>query len=170
MKSRYLLLLALMLLSLCEGCATPPSIKEISAPELVLTDISFKEIRIGSIKFDAWLDIRNEGKVPLYIEYMKVDLLINDSPLGTGYSDKEIKIDKFKNKRVKLEYVLGMVSATSTVIQLIQNKDFRYTVKGSYSFKTREGHLDMPFEKKGRFIGAAAKEKQPADTEQKEKP
>ena len=147
------------------GCAGLPSVKDIKEPELLLADISFKEIKIGSMKFDVRLDIRNASSVPLYVEYLKADLFIAGSPLGTAHSSRSFKIDKFKSKSVKLEYRMGMFGAAQTIVQLIKSKDFSYTVSGFYTFNTKEGYQDIIFEKKGHFASGPEKNVEGAQKE-----
>jgi len=160
---------AFILMSFCailvclSGCASLPSINQISEPELGLADIAFEEIKIGSMKFHVWLDIRNTNKVPLYIDYIRADLFIADSILGTAETDGDIKIGRLKTKRVRLEYTVGMAGAAQTLIRVIQKKDFAYTVKGVYYFNTKEGLKDMPFERKGRFTTRPKKKGEPEE-------
>ena len=151
MKRACVFLCLMVFIVLFAGCAGLPSAKDIKEPDLVLSNIAVKEIKIVSMEFDVWLDIRNTSSVPLYVEYMKADLSISDSALGTAHTTKSFKIDKFKSKRVKLEYIIGMFGATQTAVQLIKSKDFGYAVEGFYTFKTREGYHDILFEKKGHF-------------------
>jgi hypothetical protein len=150
--------MASAIIILVSGCVSLPSIKEISPPELVLADISFEEIRIGTMKFNVWVDIRNINKVPLSIDYMKADLMIADSILGAADTDRNIRIDKFETKRVELEYTIGMAGATQTVIRLVQKRGFDYTIKGLYYFNTLEGLEPMPFEQKGFYAQGSTEE------------
>ena len=158
MNRAHILLCFYSILICLSGCASLPSIHEISEPELVLSEITFEEIRIGNIKFHVWLDITNTNKVPLYIDYIKADLFIEDSALGAAETDTDVKIGKLKTKRVKLEYSVGMAGASQTLIRVIQNRDFAYMIKGIYYFNTVEGLKDMPFERKGYFTGSPGRE------------
>ena len=139
----------LLVTLLVAGCATyVPHADEITDVRVDLVNVEPEDVSIGSIEWDVTVRVANPNSFDLKLEYLEATLDIGDTRLGTG-GKKDITVPKYDDEEVTLTVHTSTLGIASSILGVIQSKDFNYTMGAEVTYKTQEGPLRRRLETSG---------------------
>lgn len=130
-----------LMLLLAVGCASyiprPDEIRDVRAD---LVDIDVEKASLTELEFEVAVRVTNPNDFDLRIEYLEVGLDISGTRLSQG-STKGFTIAKYDDKEAKIPVHMSTLAISLSILNLIESKEFTYTMSAEVTYKTREGPL-----------------------------
>ncbi len=139
MKGRIALLVVVLIVSV--GCASyVPRADEIRDVRIDLADLDLEKASPLEFEFEVAVRVANPNDFDLRIEYLEVGLDISGTRLSRG-SLKDFTVSKHDDKEVKIPVHVSTLAISLSILNLIESKEFTYTMSAEVTYKTQEGSL-----------------------------
>jgi LEA14-like dessication related protein len=106
-------------------------------PTLQVEGLHFDKVRVTGAGVDVNFRVQNPNPETIVIERMEYQLKVNGRGLGRGYYSDPIKLDGFKDEKLKSRFSLNFLSLPGVVKEVLD--DDRANVQVDGTFYVRDG-------------------------------
>lgn len=126
---------AVLALAACLGaCAS------LKTPTLQVESLKLDKVRVTGAGVDVGFRVQNPNPETLLIERFEYQLKINGHGLGRGYYAETIRLDGFKDERLKSRFGINFLSLPGVVQGILDDDRAKVQVEGTF-YVRRGGDL-----------------------------
>jgi len=129
--------LALALLS--GACAS------LKTPTLQVESLKLDKVRVTGAGVDVGFRVQNPNPETLLIERFEYQLKINGNTLGRGYYSETIRLDGFKDERLKSRFGLNFLRLPGVVQGILDDDRANVQVEGTFFVRQGGGLKKLGF-------------------------
>ena len=137
-----------LLAVLATGLASCGSLK---TPILQVEGMRFDKVRVTGIGLDIKFRVQNPNPEALVIERFEYELKLNGRRLGRGYHTEPIRLDGFRDERLRSRFGLNFLSVPGAVREVMDDDRADAEIKGNFYVARESGGLKkLGFKSKAR--------------------
>lgn len=129
----------LVLASLSGACAS------LKTPTLQVESLKLDKVRVTGAGVDVAFRVQNPNPETLLIERFEYELKINGNPLGRGYYSETIRLDGFKDERVKSRFGVNFLRLPGVVQGILDDDRAKVQVEGTFYVRSGGGLKKLGF-------------------------
>lgn len=128
----------LLIVSSFSACALLQKAAKAANPEIVVKDITIKELTLDGVGFHINAELKNNLPVPLPATSLKVDVLVNDKKL-TALTTAPVSVGASTSAPLPFDVVIRYADLGGVVKSMADIPSWKLGLKGSMEF-----HVDLP--------------------------
>jgi len=122
----------------------------IKTPLLQVEGLHLDRIRVTGAGVDVNFRVQNPNPEPVLIERFEYELKLNGRRLGRGYHTEPIRLDGFKDERLRSRFGLNFLSLPGAVREVLDDDRANVQVKGDFYVRSGDGLKKLGFKNNAR--------------------
>ncbi len=117
----------------------------LKTPTLQVESLKLDKVRITGAGVDVGFRVQNPNPETLLIERFEYQLKINGHGLGRGYYSETIRLDGFKDERLKSRFGINFLSLPGVVQGILDDDRAKVQVEGTFYVRHGDGLKKLGF-------------------------